>query len=520
MKQKVKVIFAVVFVLIIALSSTAVAQYAGGGFATVFQISNMGDQPANINVDFYDASGTLVSGATKTYSGVPVNGSKTVVQITDATLPSGSYSAVISSDQPLAGIVNQEFYSSGSISPQPPVSAYSAFQAGSNTVYNPSIMYNYYGFYTELYIMNVGNGDASVRIDYYPGKDGTLDMGASGIFETFSVKQYQSVKKSQQSMANLGAPAGNGQYVGKFFGSAKVTANQPLAVVVNEHQPSNYRLLTYNGFGETSLSAEVAVPTIMRNFYGYYTSTTILNTSSTDKACVEVTYTANSASAPASGTVTNRFVIDPLKSKIRYEGPGSVAPTSDLAGTVFARFQGSAKFTSLNTGTVDGVTCPAVAAPIVVMVNVESNPAGDDQAGSYNGFVVSQGTTTVVVPLVMADFYNFYTVLNVQNLEDKIGSCSVSYTSGDATSGAATPNATKPYTHPLTANGSFVVYEGRKGGIETGDINHDTFWRSGANKRFIGSATIVCDVKVVAYVNEEQDILYRDSMYTYNAINK
>jgi len=381
-------------------------------------------------------------------------------------------------------------------------------------------MYNYFNFYTEIFVMNVGSGDANVRIDYYPGKDGANNMGASGVFETFTLKQYQSLKKSQQSMSSLGAPAGNGQYVGKFFGSAKITANQPLTVVVNEHQPTNYRLQTYNGFGDTDVSTVVAAPTIMRDFYGYYTSTTVLNTSATDTACVEAVYTANSASSPTSGTVTKRFTIGPATSKIRYEGPGSVAPTSDLAGSGFTRFQGSAKFTSLNTGSVDGVTCPATAAPIVVMVNVEANPSGDAQAGSYNGFVVSKGTTKVVVPVIMADFYNFYTVLNVQNLTSTAGSCTVTYTSGDSTSGAAVPSTSKGYTHPLSANGSFVVYEGRKGGQETGDINHDTFWRSGTNKRFIGSAKVECTVNVVAYVNEEKDISYRDSMYTFNAINK
>jgi hypothetical protein len=64
------------------------------------------------------------------------------------------------------------------------------------------------------------------------------------------------------------------------------------------------------------------------------------------------------------------------------------------------------------------------------------------------------------------------------------------------------------------------VYEGRKGGLETGDINHDATWRSGGKQQFIGSAIITCTVNAVAFVNEESDILQRDSMYTFNTFNK
>jgi hypothetical protein len=144
---------------------------------------------------------------------------------------------------------------------------------------------------------------------------------------------------------------------------------------------------------------------------------------------------------------------------------------------------------------------------------------GDAQGGAYNGIALAEASENLVAPVILADFYGYYTTMVVQNTTGTAGTCHITYTSDDTYS--ARPNHSKTYDHALPANGSFTVYEGRKGGQEVGDINSDSDWRSSGQKQFIGAASIYCPgVAVVAFVNEESDILMRDSMYTMNTFNK
>ncbi len=150
---------------------------------------------------------------------------------------------------------------------------------------------------------------------------------------------------------------------------------------------------------------------------------------------------------------------------------------------------------------------------------MEALASGDGQAGSYNGIPTDEATNSLVAPVILADFYGYYTTLIVQNTKDITGTCTITYTSDGTYS--AVKNASRAYTHILPRSGSFTVYEGRKGGVQIGDINSDSFWRAASGARqFIGAATINCTVPVVAFVNEEADVSRRDTMYTMNTFNK
>src|SRR5690606_17223468 len=143
--------------------------------------------------------------------------------------------------EPIAVIANQQIVPTGatSFTPIPPFSSYSGFDAGSLNVTLPVIQHNWYQYYTEFYVQNVGSDDASVTVTYYPGSDGTDDTGASGVSESATIKQYASEGFSQEAMTELGAPSGN-PYVGRFLGSAKVESDQPVVVVVNQNNVGKY----------------------------------------------------------------------------------------------------------------------------------------------------------------------------------------------------------------------------------------------------------------------------------------
>jgi hypothetical protein len=504
--KKARIGLILVVLLTLVLASTASAQYAGYSWSTAYQVVNMGSVDASIHVDYYDSTGNVVAGASKDFNAVPPGGSQLVVQfLDDPNLGSGLYSAVISASQPVAAIVNQQLVPNGSTTynPAPPFASYTGESAGSSTVTLSAVMYNWYNYFTDIFIMNVGDAAASnVSISYIPGQISGVQTGASGVADNGnSIAQYATLEKSQQSLSSLGAPGGT--YNGRFLGSATITSDKPIVAIVNQHNLSAYKLMTYNGF-TTAGSTNIAVPNHMRGYFGYYSTLLVANPSASTTAHVTLTYTPDTAkSVGTNAPVTANFSILPQTSLTRYDGSTATAAQSDLL-PFYTRFFGSVNITS--------------DIPVVAQTNVEAVATGDDQAGSFTGIPVSTATPTIVLPVVLADYYGYYTTSIIQDVSGIGGNCTITYTSDGTYS--AVKNHSASYVHALPANGSFTVYEGRKGGQEIGDINHDTQWRSGSAKQFIGAATIVCTHNAVAFQNEEKDVPLKDSMYTFNAFNK
>lgn len=506
--KKVRIAITLAALLMLVFTSTASAQYTGSSWYTAYQVVNMGTGPTDISIDYYDTSGVLVAAAHKEYTNVPAGSSRLVVQYSDdPNLPGGRYSAVISAGEPIAAIANQQLVpdTASSYAPTPPFSTYSGQSEGALQITLPAVMYNWYGYYTEFYVMNVGTGNATnVDVEYIPGVMMGATSGAAGVTDVDNtIAQYASAEFSQKTMTNLGAASGT--FAGRFLGSAVITSDQPIIAVVNQHNTASYKLMTYNGFAGGS--QDIAAPVHMRGYFGYYSTILVGNPSDTATAHVTIKYSPsgdwNAVSSGTIGAVTVTADIAPGTALTRYDGPGATDDQSDLDDNpVYTRFYGSVSITS----DID----------VVVQVNVEAVSTGDDQAGSYNGIPVADATQDIVVPVILAEYYGYYTTLVVQNTTATAGTCTITYTSDDTYS--TVKNNSKAYTHDLPASGAFTVYEGTKGG-KVGDINTDTAeW--GADTRFIGAAAINCTVDAVAFVNEESDISLRDSMYTFNTFNK
>ena len=481
----------IALLLLLGLVPTAFAQYTYPWY-TSYMIQNLDTtNQATVVVSYYDSSGNHVAGADQSLT-IPAGGQVTVVQYTDDPLLNGVYSAVVSADRPVAVVVNQQTAPPGQagMNSTPPFASYTGFESGSTQVPLPEIMYNWYGYYTEFFVQNVGDASADVQITYYPGLG-----GASGVTETATIPQYTSHQFSQKNMSSLGAPSG--AYAGRFNGSAVISSTQPVVAVVNEHNESAQKLFTYNGF--SSASTDLVAPSILRGHYGWYTSLSIANPSLSQTAHVTITYYADTQySQPASlqgTTVVKTFTIDPGKALTRYDGTGA-SPTmdpslSDL--TSFTRFFGTARIQS--------------DIPVVAKVNQE-NDGGNAEA--YNCIDAATASKKVVVPLIQADFYGFYTSLTVQNMVSSTGTITITYTSDGSYSDPT--NTSIQVTHTIAANGQFNSWEG--GASTTGDVHN-----SGTFTRFNGSAVIESDVPIVAIVNEEKHGSGADYGYSFNVIN-
>jgi len=486
MKKWAVVVLAVMAAL--SIGTLAFAQYTNPWYTT-YMIQNLGDASASVVVEYYDEAGSHVAVADKNLT-IPANGQATVVQYTDDPDLTGRYSAVLQSSERVAVIVNQQTAPSGLsyMDSKPPFASYTGFESGSTQVTLPEVMYNWYGYYTEFYVQNVSDTTANVTVTYYPGL-----AGATGVTESAVIPKYSSHLFSQKSLVSLGGASG------RFNGSAVIssTGGQDIVAVVNEHNEGSQKLFTYNGFAAGS--TELVAPSILRGHYGWYTSMSIANPSLTATASVTVTYYADNAysqpSALQGTTVVKTFTILPGKALTRYDGTGA-SPTMDTSLsdlTAFTRFFGSARIESN--------------IPVVAKVNQE-NDGGN--AESYNFIDASTATKKVVIPLVQADFYGFYTSLTVQNLENASGTITVTYTS-DGTYSTPT-NTSITSVHSIGALGQVNSWEG--GASTTGDIHND-----GTFTRFNGAATIVSDVNIVAIVNEEKQSTGADYGYSFNVLN-
>jgi len=522
MKTKLRLSFTLAIVVILAITSLTSAQYPGYQWGTAYQLVNTGDASGTISVNYYDQNGVEQTGSARNYADLPPLGSVLVVQKKDDPGLNGTYSAIISADVPTSAIVNQQLYLPGGTNPYPPFSSYSGFSSGSRNVFLPAIMYNYYNFYTEIYIMNVGSSPATVDIRYYPATVQGSVIGKSGVTEQVTVPANASKLVSQQAKTALGEVRCGTQSC--FFGSATLSSTQDIAVVVNQHNPVQKKLMTYNGVA--SGAVKLAVPNYMRTYYEYYTALTISNMDATNPACVRLTYTPDpTQSKKVNGTpidvnqdtVVVEHVIPPLNSLLRFDGFTATDDQSDLDDLVnYSQFFGTVQVESF-IGSIGSTTCSS-AVNLAGIINIESRRDRNSQGGSFNAIDVSSATNTIIAPIILADYYGYYTNLTIQNTTNLAGTCTFTYMSGPDSS---VPNQQKSYTHPITPFGQITIYEGRKG-TPRGDINTDPFWNSASGRRFIGAAKIVCDsgVKVVGFTNEEKDIMYIDSMYTFSTINR
>ena len=387
-----------------------------------YSVVNLDSNQQTIQVTYYNANGDMVKQTS--FPNVPPNGgTKTVQQATETGLPSGGeLSAVLSSGGSLAAIVNQQLGQVGDQTSIPPFSSYTAASGGATSVTIPTIMYNWFGYYTDIFIQNVsGNSAANITVTYNPTSIGACVTGSSGQTDQAAtagnpLKKYASRKVSQVSKTSLGAPAAGGAcavYNGRYLGSATITSDQAIAVVVNQNVQN--KLFTYNGF--VTPNKTLIAPAYMRNWYGYYASLTLANPGGT-AANVTLTYVPGAGSSPTAQIPAARTV-PAGKSITLYDGAGAGSDLSDLVGAypddTTNRFFGLVKILSDQ--------------PLVAMVNQESTPAAGNRAGTYNVPLTTEGTNKISVPLIQSEFYGCYTSLTIATVDGGEANLRITYKS-------------------------------------------------------------------------------------------
>ena len=217
---------------------------SNGGWSTSVTILNTSTSMASFDLDYFGQnSGGPYQGP---QGSLGPNESATYLQL-DSFCPTVGAGRIIS-DQPLAVIVREY---SGNVN-----MAYNGFSAGATTVSLPLIMANNYGWYTGIAVQNLGSAATNITVNYYPSPG-------------FSDTAYNVQPNATAIFVQSGGQWGSTRWVG----SARVTASQPIAAIVN--QTTTGKASSYSGFANGS--GFVVLPDIRNNHDGWTSGVQVQN---------------------------------------------------------------------------------------------------------------------------------------------------------------------------------------------------------------------------------------------------
>lgn len=413
-----KVVLSIVLILSLVLAMPVFAQgvpdtQAPGVWVSSINIQNTGTGPATITLDFYDTTGALALSYALPETLAAGDSISLYVPNQIPGLEAGQFSVEVSSDQPLQIVAN-----SSSTAPYT-AGAYMGFQEAetSTSLTFPGLYKEYYGFTSEVVLQNTGTVAADVSIDFYSQKSGLLSAGPI----TATIPAHSSRIFAMKDLADV--PSGN---IDGLL-SAVVTSSEKLAGVANIW--TAYAFGEFSDYNAVSTGGEVVyAPALYKNYYNFVSSLTVQNLGSAD-ADVLITY---------SNGVTETKTLLPFQGFEYYQPNNPDLPSGNTDG-VF-----SAKVESLN------------AQPIVVLVNVEDK--GKGLLASYNG--PSNATASVGCPVVLKEFYGWFSAETVQNVGTEATDVTITYATGE----------TKTFTG-IPANGTVNIIENATSGSVLPDLS-------------------------------------------------
>lgn len=462
--------FAVLLALVLAFSlvgfnaPNAYAQGFGVSWDSSFQVLNLGDVNADIDIYYYNPDGTLAIDPVADVVNVGESNTYFPVHAPDGF----NGSVVVSSSQPIAVISNLVINT-----PAKGLGSYVAFPNGAATIFFPLVMKGNptpTRSTTTFNVQNTGADEVDITVDFTPEAGSTyvevpditatIPMGAAATFDLYAMDEFAAIDKWVGSVTVMVGDAVNDSIAG-------------VATTVDLRYATAYQLGTYNAFVKGSDT--VVLPLIQEANNGNRTSVNCQNLSQTETVTVTVDYIPETGyAAKASETLAD---VPPNGVAVFLQQPSGV-PTWVGAATV--------------------TSDPA--APLACVVNQQR--ADRARLSSYEGFDPADATMTVELPLIQSRNGSglVYTSINLAT-ED-----------GAAHDVVCDFKPAPGYTDPpdATGNGASVIF-----------INNDLFG-DGATS-FVGGATCTSDVGLFAIVNQTRAVpgaTLRDILSTYDGFNR
>jgi hypothetical protein len=259
---------------------------AYGTFSTALVIQNNGSTATQANITYYNNDG---SSAASQSVAVPAYNAVTVNQQAVGGLPAGfaGWATIKSStSQALSGIV---------VETNPALNFFSTVACvgtAGKSLYIPVVFQNAFGnFNTGMALANPNITAANVTVTYYKNDGSQVNLGNNAA-ASFSIPAF-GTSSFYHNNPTLFAPLGTG-----FVGSAVVSSTQPLIAAVNQSGSLGNNSLTGTFGTILGGKSSVALPTIMNQAYGTFSSgVQFLNTSSVATGLTVNFYNADGSSA-------------------------------------------------------------------------------------------------------------------------------------------------------------------------------------------------------------------------------
>lgn len=304
------------------------------------------------------------------------------------------------------------------------------------------------GWWSGQQIQNVGTGTASINFTTY-------DMSGNGVpcGTPKSAAAGASVNFLTTDCSSISAP---------FVGSAVVSADQPIAAIVNVvNMPVGRAAGMYRGTDGSDVAKEIAFPLMKNNFYGRSTALYIQNAyNGTNDITVTVRVGANTYTKSFTGVKAYAMVVvspadtSPAMPNNNY-GSVKVVGTQPLAGTA---------------------------------LEFQAGVAVGNNLHAYTAFTPQDFASKAYCPLIRSNFFNLNTGVQVQNVGASAQQIRITYSyringtgalqTQTVTKGPIAPNEAATFSTwteiPKGGVGSAVV-EGLGGGNIAVIVNDETF---------------------------------------------
>lgn len=397
-------------VMLMALLVASVGAQGGppGSWTTDMTFLNLEDQEAALEItrfaEFDPASPATDPGTLITSTTVAANGSFYYNPVNDPSFPVGfGGSVVASSDRKMAATITVGNSEAGVAYAS---DAYAGVLEIAQSVFLPIVMGKLGVWNTMMAIQNAGSQPADITIQY-------IGTGAPGNTTITDLP------------ANMMALVDQGVNVGmtNFNGSALVTSDQPLAIVVEEYKSTGGVLVDYVGVPSTKAAQTVYMPGYIA-LGVWATDFTVVNTTGS-VANVEITFVG------ATNVVTGSIAAN------------QSAYVNGTAGYYPTGWTGTAP-----TGTYYGAAVVTSDRNIVIVYNMANTGPGG--AGNLNlGYVAptaADGALKAAMPLVMNKAYGggWDSTFSIQVIGGGVAGLSMAYS-----------GVTLPVTETITDNYTF-----------------------------------------------------------------
>ncbi len=410
-----KIVSLIALTLIMSLLVLASVS-AQGTWTTGIDIQNLSSASGNVIVTFYDSAGNSagsVSDSISSFGGLNVY----VPNIPDSTLPAGEYSAIVSSDTPVAATTSLQNYDLGG------ADIYLGTDVPATDITFPLVYRNHTSgkWNTELVIQNTGDSPQLVNLSLFTSGSSTASATDSA---TIPAKASHTFDISESKYAAFGP-----------FGSAKVTSSSELlaGIAMAIRNPgtgvANVIETSYRAFGAANQGQDIVAPLVYKNFNGWTSGVNIVNTGNTPTV-VDITY-KNANPAVTGGPWTDSVSI-PANAMGVFFTPSNATGLPN-------NFYGSAKITS-NTNDV------------LVVVASQRYPVTGAQGVAYEGSLDDGTATACVSAPIVQNRSSWKTGINILNLGTSPATVAISY----ASSAAGIPDAADTYT--IAAGSPATVY--------------------------------------------------------------